>query len=88
MGLLDLVTQALAGGTPNAQQVDAAAGAAPPNVLASALSHAFGSDQTPSIGAIVGSLFGNSNGQQQAGMLNQIPGSHRIWRASIRSTRG
>ena len=72
MGLLDLVTQALAGGSTNTQHVDAAAQAAPPNVLASALAHAFGSDQTPSIGAIVGGLFGNSNGQQQAGMLNQI----------------
>lgn len=72
MGLLDLVTQAMASSTPNPQHVDAAAQAAPPNVLAGALAQAFGSNQTPSIGAIIGGLFGHSNGQQQAGMLNQI----------------
>lgn len=44
----------------------------PTNVLAAALSHAFGSDPTPSLGASVGGLCNNSNGQQQAGMLNAI----------------
>ena len=72
MGLMDLVTQALSSTTPSAEHVDAAAQAAPASVLAGALSHAFGSDQTPSIGAIVGGLFGKSNGAQQAGMLNQV----------------
>jgi hypothetical protein len=44
----------------------------PSDVLASGLAHAFRADQTPEIGAMVAQMFGNSNGQQQAGMLNQI----------------
>ena len=58
--------QAAAGGASSPADLEAAV----TNVLASALSHAFGSDQTPSLGAIVGGLLGNSNGQQQAGMLS------------------
>lgn len=72
MGLMDILNQALAGGNASAQQFDQVAQAAPPDVLAAGLAHAFRSDQTPAIGEMVGQLFGNSNGQQQAGMLNQI----------------
>jgi hypothetical protein len=72
MGLMDILNQVMAGGGNSAQQFDQAAQAAPASVLASGLAHAFRSDQTPAIGEMVGQLFGNSNGQQQAGMLNQI----------------
>jgi hypothetical protein len=40
--------------------------------LASALTHAFNSDQTPPFGQMVGNMFGNSNPDQKAGILNQI----------------
>ena len=72
MGLMDILNQVMAGGNASGQQFDQVAQAAPANVLAAGLAHAFRSDQTPAIGAMVGQLFGNSNGQQQAGMLNQI----------------
>jgi hypothetical protein len=72
MRLLDILTQALNSGTVSDQHVDQVVQNAPTNVLAAGLAHAFRSDQTPDIGQMVGQLFGNSNGQQQAGMLNQI----------------
>ena len=72
MGLMDILNQVMAGGTANEQHFDQVAQAVPSNVLADGLAHAFRSDQTPDIGAMVGQMFGNSNGQQQAGMLNQI----------------
>ncbi|MBU6258405.1 MAG: hypothetical protein KGL18_20960 [Burkholderiales bacterium] len=70
MGLMDLLNQALGGG--GAQQFDQVAQQVPGPVLAGGLAQAFRSDQTPAIGNMVGQLFGNSNGAQQAGMLNQI----------------
>ena len=72
MGLLDILTQALSSGSVSDQHVDQVVQNAPTNVLAAGLASAFRSDQTPDIGQMVGQLFGNSNGQQQAGMLNQI----------------
>jgi len=72
MGLLDILTQVLDSGTVSDQHVDQVVQNAPPNVLAAGLASAFRSDQTPAIGQMVAQLFGNSNGQQQAGMLNQI----------------
>lgn len=72
MGLMDILNQVIAGGTASDQNFDQVAQAVPANVLAAGLAHAFRSDQTPAIGDMVGQLFGNSNGNQQAGMLNQI----------------
>ncbi|MDE2369206.1 MAG: hypothetical protein KGN16_09550 [Burkholderiales bacterium] len=72
MGLMDMLNQALGGGSPSAQHFDQVAQQVPGNVLAGGLAQAFRSDQTPAIGNMVGQLFGNSNGAQQAGMLNQI----------------
>ncbi|MBV9300635.1 MAG: hypothetical protein JOY62_05015 [Acidobacteriaceae bacterium] len=40
--------------------------------LASGLAQAFRSDQTPPFGQMLGNLFSNSNGQQRAGILNQL----------------
>lgn len=72
MGLLDLLSQVVAGGAVSGEHFDQVAQNAPDKVIANGLTHAFQSEQTPSIGDMVGQMFGNSNGQQQAGMLNQI----------------
>jgi len=72
MGLLDSIGQMLGSGNANEQHFDQVAQSVPPDVLGQALAGAFRSDSTPPIGAMVGQLFGNSNAQQQAGMLNQL----------------
>ena len=74
MGLMDMLTQAVSGGS-GPQQFEQIAQNAPRDVLAKGLSAAFASDQTPAIGNMVGQLFGQSNGAQQAGMLNQLIGA-------------
>lgn len=71
MGLMDMLTQAMSGGS-GTQQFGQIAQNAPSDVLAKGLSAAFASDQTPAIGAMAGQLFGQSNAGQQAGMLNQL----------------
>lgn len=43
--------------------------------LASGLAEAFRSDQTPPFSSMLSSLFGQSNGQQRAGILNQLLGA-------------
>jgi hypothetical protein len=40
--------------------------------MASALMGAFGSNETPAFGNMLGSLFGNASGDQKAGLLNTI----------------
>jgi hypothetical protein len=74
MGLMDMLTQAMSGSS-GTQQFGQVAQNAPGDVLAKGLSAAFASDQTPAIGSMVGHLFGQSNGAQQAGMLNQLIGA-------------
>ena len=54
------------------QHFDAVAQAAPQGVLAQGLSAVFNSSQTPAFGQMVGNLFGQSNPDQKAGMLNQL----------------
>ena len=49
--------------------------AAPSQVTADALAHAFRSDQTPAFPEMVSSLFRESNPDQRAGLLNQLIGS-------------
>jgi hypothetical protein len=51
---------------------DQVAEAVPQNTLAEGLAAAFRSDQTPALGQMVSSLFSNSNGEQKAGLLNQL----------------
>ncbi len=48
---------------------------AAPQSLASALSTAFRSDQTPAFPSMLSNLFSNSDGQQRAGLLNQLLGA-------------
>jgi hypothetical protein len=47
----------------------------PQGTLAEGISHTFKSDQTPPFEQMVGTLFGRSNPDQKAGLLNQILGS-------------
>ena len=57
------------------QDFEQVAQAAPQPQLASGISEAFRSNQTPAFGQMLGTLFSQSNGQQQAGILNQLLGS-------------
>ena len=72
MGLLDILNQVVGGGANAEAHFDQISQAAPSGAVAAGLAHAFRSDQTPDIGAMVGQLFNNSSSAQQAGMLNQI----------------
>jgi len=51
------------------------ADAAPRQVMADALAHAFRSDQTPGFPEMVSSLFRQSSPEQRAGLLNQLIGA-------------
>ncbi len=54
---------------------DGVAQTAPPEVVSHGLAEAFRTDKTPPFGQMVGQLFGQSDPQQRAGLLNQILGS-------------
>jgi hypothetical protein len=54
------------------QDFPQAAQAAPPGAVAQGVTEAFRSDQTPPFAQMVSQLFGRSDGQQRAGMLNQL----------------
>ena len=51
---------------------DQVASAAPASTIAAGLAAAFHSDQTPAFGNMISGLFANSNGEQKAGVLNQL----------------
>ncbi len=80
MSLMDSVTDVLkqyAGGAGQVpgnvdQHFDQVAQAAPQSSLADGIAAAFRSNQTPAFGQMVGGLFGQSNGDQKAAMLNQL----------------
>ena len=77
MSLLDMLKQYAGGSTPTSeadvhQHFDQVAQSVPQSDMASALSHAFRSDQTPGFGQMVSSMFSQSNGEQKAGMLNHL----------------
>lgn len=80
MSFMDILNQYASGGSaagsPAAtQHFDQVAGAAPPAVVGDGLAEAFRAEQTPPFGSMVGQLFGNSNPQQRAGLLNELLGS-------------
>lgn len=79
MGLLDDLLQRVTSGNAPAADVHAAydqvAKAVPRGALAEGLAHAFNSDQTPPFEQMVSGLFGQSNPDQKAGLLNQILGA-------------
>ena len=76
MGTIGNLLQQYAGGTANPAQADAhfdqVAGAAPASTIAGALAGAMRSDQTPPFGQLTGQLFGNSNGDQKANVINEL----------------
>ena len=79
MGLMDLLQQ-YAGGSGQVpsnvnEHFDQVAQAIPQSHMADGIAAAFRSDQTPSFGQMIGGLFGQSNGEQKAGMLNHLLGS-------------
>ena len=78
MGLMDsignLAKGAASGGDLHAAY-DRVAKEVPPGTLADGLTHAFNSDQTPPFENMVSGLFGQSNPEQKAGLLNQVLGA-------------
>lgn len=76
MSLLDILQQYSNPGTAPAGEVlghfDAVARQADPQDLGKGIAAAMRSDATPSFGQTIGSLFGQSNPSQKAGVLNEI----------------
>lgn len=82
MGMLDelqnVLQQYSSGSAPTGneaqvqQHFDQVSQAMPQNSLADGLAAAFRSNQTPAFGQMIGSLFSQSNGDQKAGILNQL----------------
>ena len=77
MGLMDILQQYTnppAISSPNIahEHFDEVARAAPPEIVGQGVADAFRSDSTPPFGEMVGQMFGQSNPQQQAGVLNEL----------------
>jgi hypothetical protein len=78
MGLMDILQQYTNPATINNpaagahDHFDEVARAAPPDVVGQGVADAFRADNTPPFGEMVGQMFGQSNPQQQAGVLNQL----------------
>ena len=77
MSLIDMLKQYVGGSGPTNeadvhQHFDQAAQSVPRSAMADALSYAFRSDQTPAFGQMIGNMFSQSNGEQKAGVLNQL----------------
>lgn len=70
MSLMDILKNLT--GDDAASQFDQVARHASADELGTGLADAMRSDQTPPFGDLVGQLFGHSNPNQQAGLLNQI----------------
>ncbi len=80
MGLMDILqhyAQPASQSSPDAAQAhyDEVSKSAPPEVLGQGLGDAFRADHTPPFGQMVGQLFGQSNPQQRAGVINQLLGA-------------
>ena len=73
-GMLEQYTGAGAQTAPSGvhDDFDKFAQAAPQSAVADGLAAAFRSDQTPPFPQMLGQLFGQSNGQQRAGILNTL----------------
>ncbi len=77
MGLMDILqqyTNTTAVPNPNIahEHFDEVSRTAPPEILGQGVADAFRADNTPPFGEMVGQMFGQSNPQQQAGVLNQL----------------
>jgi hypothetical protein len=75
----DLLKQYGIGGSSNptnaTEHFDTVAKAASPDMIADGLAAVFRSNQTPAFGNLVSNLFSQSNGEQKAGLLNQLMSS-------------
>ena len=72
MNAMDILKQYLDRPTDTQEDFDEVARQVPSAALAGGLADAFRSDKTPDFGQMAASLFGGSNGQQQAGLLGQL----------------
>jgi hypothetical protein len=77
MGLMDILQQytnstAVSNSNTAHEHFDEVARTAPPEILGQGVADAFRADNTPPFGEMVGQMFGQSNPQQQAGVLNQL----------------
>lgn len=73
MGLLQQYANPGAASQGNAEQdFEQVSQTASPSHLAAGLAEAFRSNQTPPFAQMLSTLFSNSNGQQQAGILNHL----------------
>jgi hypothetical protein len=76
MGILDILQQYADPSRANPAQVDQhfdqVAQQSSPQDLGNGVAAAFRSDATPPFGQMIGNLFGQSNPQQRAGILNQL----------------
>ena len=75
MSIADILNQFTGNPSDPHGTFDSVASQAPTEDLGQGIAAAFRSDQTPAFGNMLGSLFGGSNPQQRAGVLNQILGS-------------
>ncbi len=77
MGLMDILQRYTGNDTttnPDSahDHFDEVARAAPPDILGPSVADAFRADSTPPFGEMVGQMYGKSDPQQQAGVLNQL----------------
>jgi len=71
-GVGDLVKQFSGGGGATGEQLTQLAGTVPESSVASSLAEVFRSPQTAPFAQLASQLFSNSNGQQQASVLNSL----------------
>ncbi len=72
MGLLDILNQALSNNQVKDDDFDKVTQHTTQDQMGAGVAEAFRSDKTPPMGDMVSELFGKSNSQQQAGVLNQV----------------
>jgi len=72
MSVMDILKSYLDRPTDAQQDFDEVARQVPAAALGGGIADAFRSDKTPDFGQMAASLFGGSNGQQQAGLLGQL----------------
>lgn len=72
MNLADILKQYADRPTDTETDFDEVARQVSPDVLGSGITQALRSDKTPPFQDMLGSLFGGSNSQQRAGLLNQL----------------
>jgi hypothetical protein len=72
MDLADILKQYADRPTDTHTDFDEVARQVSPDVLGNGIAQAFRSEQTPSFGNMIGSLFGGSNPQQRAGLVGQL----------------